>query len=227
MKSHKPSQAVTVPCTLEFRPPRMKWFVYERPNSRWPFGAECHEYLRAEALEDQEERLRDAWQMQREFFAMREDCADLIRFLNKWGYWGDEEELPLSMAGRTVQSPTSIWTERRVYGEILSRGAEAWLNTYGSLLALESRKKFPFFSSVHRDCRSALRATITFDILAKVEFRVCTREDCETIFSLKSDGNKRPRSDKRYCSPECSHLALVRRGREAAKASGKSSAKVA
>jgi len=58
-------------------------------------------------------------------------------------------------------------------------------------------------------CEDAIKATLTIDHLGNVKFGICKRHDCRKLF-------KRKTAQKRvYCTPECAHLANVRKLRKA------------
>jgi hypothetical protein len=155
-----------------------------------------------------EEMVRDAWEMREEFFAIRGDLNATNRFLNRWGLWNFQL---VSLAppdnglfSGTLISPHRLWTLCDTYIKAAAGSPRSWLTTAAPLSLKESEKR-PYFIVERSYCEDAIKATITIDHLAKVKFGICKRHDCRRLF-------KRTTQQKRlYCSPECAHLANVRK----------------
>src|SRR5579871_1708925 len=75
-----------------------------------------------------------------------------------------------------------------------------------------SLSPYPRYVLLASDCRTAVRNTITIDLLKKVRpRRRCARPDCGAPFDVNN------RHYRKYCTPACAHLESVRRQRRRAK----------
>lgn len=173
--------------------------------------------LGGEPSEGEYGRAGDAWAMRREFLALQQDIWPLLEFLRKWGVW-DERALgiPNSKSGKgasleNVVFPERIWELQDAYREALLRPPDEWLTKgVDPLKGAYATPMYPHFVLEHSQCKLAIEATITIDLLRKVKFRKCKRPDCSEVFALES------RHKKIYCSQPCAHLESVRKQRRAA-----------
>jgi hypothetical protein len=162
-------------------------------------------------------RTADAWTMRREFLKMKQDPWVLVEFLRKWGTW-DEKQLGSSnlapSANSSIQNfvvPDEIWELQSIYREALLRPPDEWLcNGVDPFKGAYATPMYPHFILEHHQCRPAIEATITIDLLKKVKFRKCKRPDCSEVFALES------RHKRAYCGQPCAHLESVRKQRRAA-----------
>jgi hypothetical protein len=170
---------------------------------------------------------KDAWEMQREFFDMEQDVSMLRRFLNRWGLWNGQRcydagylgltPPPKGMArmihpplGFALVIPHLLWEQRERYKSALAGKPRAWLGKT-SHLSFSTINEPPYFLVERSYCQEAIEATITIDHLSNVEFGICKRDDCRKLFERTT------RQERLYCSPECAHLANVRKLRAAKK----------
>ena len=139
-----------------------------------------------------------AWQMRDEFLHMKPNCVDAKAFLDKWGRWNSAVFLEL-------QEIVSLQFAVR---EALTSSAENWFGSTRSFPPVGCRtEKYPYFAFVTNMCEIAVRLTVTIDLLKQTKFKLCARTDCRQPFEVTS------KRKKNYCSPDCGHLALVRRRR--------------
>ena len=110
-------------------------------------------------------------------------------------------------------SPHRLWSLCDAYIKAAAGSPRSWL-TSATPLSLKETDKIPYFIVERSYCEDAIKATITIDHLSKVKFGICKRHDCRKFF-------KRTTLQKRlYCSPECAHLANVRKLRKEKKKAG-------
>jgi hypothetical protein len=170
---------------------------------------------------------KDAWEMQREFFDMEQDVSMLRRFLNRWGLWNGQRGYdagylglsppPEGMArmihprlGFALVIPHLLWEQREKYKSALAGKPRAWLGK-SSHLSFNTIIEPPYFLVERSYCQDAIEATITIDHLSNVEFGICKRDDCRKLYERTTQ------QQRLYCSPECAHLANVRKLRAAKK----------
>jgi hypothetical protein len=159
------------------------------------------------------EALMDAWAMREQFFTMGDNGYDALQFLNRWGLWNLERHYEpgssflMGNIGRpafALVSPHRLWTLRDSYIKAAAGSSRAWLTT-ATPLSLKETDKRPYFVVERSYCEEAIKATLTIDHLGRVRFGICKRHDCRRLF-------KRTSAQKRlYCTPECAHLANVRK----------------
>jgi hypothetical protein len=151
---------------------------------------------------------KDAWVMRKEFFDLDESDWDfsLWRFLNSWGLWDYGRGFNLYYLSQTpgllVVFPHLLLKKRNEYRAGL-RQPHKWLSEHS--LSFSKIDKPPYFLVEHHYCKDAIEATITVNHLEKRRWGFCKRHDCRKYFEHTS-GQKRL-----YCSPECAHLANVRK----------------
>ncbi len=168
--------------------------------------------------------VKDAWEMRGEFFHLEDTVYATLQFLNRWGLWSAAERVIQVAPSRTlfpgaVVTPHRLWSLRDAYIKAAAGSPRSWL-TKATPLSLKEAEKPPYFIVERLFCEDAIKATLTIDHLGKVKFGICKRHDCRKLF-------KRKTAQKRlYCTPECAHLANVRKIRKAkAKAMGKGTKK--
>lgn len=110
----------------------------------------------------------------------------------------------------TYLFPFELWAFQKKYGDALVDESHEWL-TSQKLLALMPRQQYPHYVMTAASCQRAILDTITIDLLRKVKYRLCKREDCKAPFKLKSR--------KLYCCWDCAHIEAVRDQRRRAKQS--------
>lgn len=169
----------------------------------------------------------DAWSMRKEFLSLKKETLALCGFLKKWGVWDERKPGSLNVAPGDAASilnlvvPEAIWELQSAYraalvsppGEWLSKGVDPFKGAYATPM-------YPHFILQHYQCKKAIEATITIDLLRKVKFRKCKRHDCSEVFEIES------RHRRMYCGQPCAHLESVRKQRRAAaKLKKKSTAK--
>jgi hypothetical protein len=170
-----------------------------------------------DASESASGRAGNAWAMRTEFLRLKQDSWLLLEFLRKWGLW-DEKRLGSSNLAHgananihNVVFPENIWELQDIYRSALVRPPDEWLsNGVDPFKGAYATPMYPHFVLEHSQCRLAIEATITIDLLMKVKFRKCKRPDCSEVFELES------RHKRLYCGQPCAHLESVRKQRRAA-----------
>jgi hypothetical protein len=172
--------------------------------------------LACESRESAYGRAGDAWEMRREFLRLKQDSWALLEFLRKWGIW-DETRLGTSTLARDANTsfqnvvfPEGIWDVQARYRAALVGPPDEWLGDVDPFKGIYATPMYPHFILEHSQCKPAIEATITIDLLKKVKFRKCKRPDCSEVFPLES------RHKRLYCSQPCAHLESVRKQRRAA-----------
>jgi hypothetical protein len=151
---------------------------------------------------------KDAWKMRGEFFDLQEEIYELRGFLNRWGLWnwehGYNTGILLDKYPFAIVLMHLLWEQREKYRKALAGKPRAWLGK-ASHLSFSTINEPPYFLVGRSYCQDAIEATITIDHLSNVEFGICKRDDCRRLY-------ERTTQQKRlYCSPECAHLANVRK----------------
>jgi hypothetical protein len=140
----------------------------------------------------------DAWQLRDAFLRVAPDAQSLLELLNRWGRWTYENHTQLETIVRFQESV------RRA----LVSSPEEWLSdALDADLELDSRSEYPFFTIETVECKRAISATVTIDLLREVKFEPCARWDCGQPFSVTS------RHKRKYCTQYCGHLESVRKSR--------------
>ena len=189
---------ILVPVKLEFRPFRATWSIL-RNDSR---GGEL---LQPSIVSGKQRKLANPWQMRKEFFQLKRGNTDaLLKFLNTWGSWQ-------SWSSSRPESANRIWGTWESFRRAVKQPAGAWLKNdiNGMMLMVKTDvSEYPYHLLSLAGCELAMRMTITVDLLQKVKFKICEREDCGAPFPVESQ------HVRRYCSQYCGHLVSVRRGRK-------------
>lgn len=160
------------------------------------------------AHEKRSERGADPWQARNEFFHLKEgDSQGLTDFLNRWGLWQQAE---VGFFGEAMHID-EVWQVRARFMQAVMEPIEEWLNdssvNQSSLSFFQPRAKHPHFFFRATDCLSAIRTTITLDLLRKKKFRRCARKDCRIPFEVRS------KHRRKYCTQYCGHIESVREER--------------
>lgn len=144
-------------------------------------------------------RPSNAWEMRADFLRITDDMAGALTFLNKWGCWSYRKYIKLS----------ELTGLKKAVREALISPPEKWFASQFAYVSFWQRSAtYPFFA-LHTDmCESAIRMTVTVDLLHKVKHRICARRDCGAPFAISS------RHKRKYCSQYCGHLESVRRNRK-------------
>ena len=148
--------------------------------------------------------LRDAREMRREYFDLEKKSSALCDFLNRWGLWHRMFRRISGTFPCTTVFPNQFWEQREEYRRALVGTPRKWL-TSSAPLKVESINEPPYFLVERSICMEAVQATITIDHLSNVKFGICKRSDCRRLYERRS------RQKRLYCSPECAHLANVRK----------------
>jgi hypothetical protein len=162
-------------------------------------------------------RTGDAWAMRREFLSLKQDSLALLAFFRKWGIW-DDQGLGSSIPGVSTNSriqnvvfPERIWEAQSAYRAALLSAPDEWLcKGVDPFKGAYATPMYPHFILEHTQCKLAIEATITIDLLRKAKFRKCKRPDCSEVFALES------KHKRLYCSQPCAHLESVRKQRRSA-----------
>lgn len=139
----------------------------------------------------------DAWQLRDDFLRVTPDAKSVLGLLNQWGRWDD-------LVAYTLRE---ILGFREIVRRALLSPPEDWLSEEHWTFDLDQKSEYPYITMETVKCKSAIRATITMDMLRQVKFETCARPDCGQPFPIMS------KHKRKYCSQYCGHLESVRRGR--------------
>jgi hypothetical protein len=153
----------------------------------------------------------DAWEMRDDFLRMKPSSKEAQAFLSKWGRWHQT---------RGYVESRELFALQRAVRAALAVSPEGWFATGNAFLpkVASTSTEFPYFAIVTDVCREAICIATTVDLLRRVEFKVCSREDCGLPYKVVS------KHSKQYCSQSCAHLVSVRRSRQAKLATPKKGA---
>ena len=144
-------------------------------------------------------RPADAWHMRDDFLRLANDAASALASLDKWGCWDYKKYLRLHELVRL----------QRAVKEALISPPEKWFTGPFSFPSIwQRRPTYPYFALKTDMCESAIRMTVTVDLLQQVKFAICARRDCAALFAISS------KHKRKYCSQYCGHLESVRRNRK-------------
>jgi hypothetical protein len=166
-------------------------------------------------------KIANAHEMREEFLALDGELPGIVAFAEKWGLWDCDSQLNREAVaslygGRFAPRffcvlPRVIQDKQTEYRAALRGKPSAWLSGPKANIKTVQRDRKPFFFVEPPDCRSAIEATITLDLLRGAKFDVCKRADCGSLFEFQSD------HERLYCSQRCAHLVAVRESRARAK----------
>ena len=196
------AQPLKVAIGFEYVVTPVKW-VYMPGGVLVPFSRDRGRVRRADAL-----MARD------EFFHLKPgDNDQLMDFLNRWGPWHQFEfasDDP-SIHGEIGVTPSEIWRVRETFLRGVMNPVDEWLadkSVVRSPLGLfQPRREYPHFFLRAKGIAVAIHTTITIDLLRKVKFRRCAREDCLIPFAVES------KHRRKYCTQYCGHIESVRKKR--------------
>ena len=157
-------------------------------------------------------RALDAWNMRKEFLALKHGDAELLEFLGRYGWWNNRCAIPIDDFWEFRD-----WLHLVLLGSSKFRAQQLSQSGLGASLPGSLAEKFiisfdwnkgaPVFTVETDCCVDALTATLMIDVIRGTKFKKCERRDCPEVFAV----GKRKR---RFCSSACQHLALVRRSRK-------------
>lgn len=212
---------VGVPATVDFRSTPCKWKMKPKLNVWVNKGGEhVHPTRLFEiACGPSSGRYLDPWEVRDRFMGIGTD-TECFNFLNKTGYfslrfkdglWGFDEMSGWQEIFRMMmQKQPMHWADWMNARQAQYRQHTAAF-LYGhqaiktSLRWKEQQNVLTFHAD---DTLSAIYGTIVLDKLAGSKFGFCARKDCRKPFEIQSHHNRK------YCTPDCAHLEVVRRGRE-------------
>jgi hypothetical protein len=181
--------------------------------------------------------ITDIWQMREKFFGLPEDNLDkLAAFLNEVGAWPSSNEPDPDIPGHGVRfpvilKPDDVWAFRHDLKDALldknrewfkesvtpvSSKPKTWLDLFSHHRANDFPLRFELSDVVAgvvtlTNARHMLFAIALADVSRGIRFKTCARKGCGAPFPITS------KHAKKFHSPECAHLALVQRGRNAEK----------
>lgn len=160
----------------------------------------------------------DIWELRTRFLMLRPSASVFAEFLSDAGPWRDQWDgiLPVDyLSGWQRALKVLMNTSPELWQEFESsyEGSEKEMLSY----AAHSASFWTRFSWRARgqayirlqpnDLLDAIITTIWLDAMSNSEFRWCAEENCGKPFTVAG------KSRKRYCSRECGHRAVVKRGR--------------
>jgi hypothetical protein len=221
-KTRKYMPLVSVPVTVEFRSTPCKWEAKEKTNvsvrkdGQWIHPIRLYEH----SADIYGGKYFDAWEVRESFLQLQTD-ENFLNFLNrtgsfspqfKDGVWGFEEmrgwqDLFRGMMKKEPQHWPNLLRSRLAYRQHLVALVLKYHQTQTTLRWQKAHNSLMFRPDT---TLSAIYTTIVLDKLAGSRFGFCARKDCRREFEIGSHPNKR------YCSHDCAHLEVVRRGRQRA-----------
>jgi len=174
-----------------------------RPNLLVPSSELSHFFWDSEAMAHS--LPADGWQLREAFLRVTPDTKSVLAFLNRWGSWGSEDYVLArdfldfqNVVRQALVSPPDEWFE----------------GNQDALDSIDRQSEYPYFVVQTFECETAIRMTITMDLLRQQKFKLCKRPDCNQPFAPLS-AHKRM-----YCTQYCSHLESLRRSRQGKKKRG-------
>ncbi len=164
----------------------------------------------------------DARHLSEEFQELAHSDAELLRFLNRYGWWDERSIVPVEEVWEF-----QAWLHLFLCGSNTFRAQQ--LSSHGLFgrlpgllarkfsLSFEWNQGAPSFIVETNCCLDAITATVLIDVVRGIRYRKCERRDCHILFPR--------RSRKRFHNRACQHLALVRRTRKPLGKSGSSKRK--
>ena len=151
----------------------------------------------------------DARQLSEEFQRLRSE-ADLVRFLNHYGWWDGRRNIPVEQVWDFQE-----WLQLILKGSNEFRAKQlSPRGLFRRLPGLLARKFMLSFAWNHgcasftvetNCCLDAITATVLIDVIRQTRYTECKRADCELLFPEKPG--------KDYCCQKCQHLEVMRRKR--------------
>jgi hypothetical protein len=143
----------------------------------------------------------DAWKMRGDFLRMAPNYKGAMKFLSNWGRW--RPWLGYADVSEMIRLQEAV-------REALTSAPKKWFASYAAFPPMVQSRlaKYPFFCLLTDACQSAIRMTVTIDLLRHLTFKVCARRDCGLPFPVTS------KHKREYCSQSCAHLESVRRSRK-------------
>jgi hypothetical protein len=206
------AQAFPVEVGFEFWLTPVQWTLWPAPNPHPLTGKDRGDILfPLSGQEPQRARQGDAWVLRDEFFHLQHgDAKSLLDFFNRWGLWhvptGDFEiDLDNGVSVR------EFWEIRERFQRAVMGPVTEWLMddsvNISPLAVFQPREKYPYFN-LKANCSSlAIQNTITLDLLRKVKFKICKRQDCRAPFPIESE------HERKFCHQYCGHLESLRKKR--------------
>jgi hypothetical protein len=204
---------INIPVAFEFQPIEAQWSIVQTPDGEL---LQCRDGSEGKTFAGRLARKPlDPWAMRDEFFHLKAKKAgstkSLVEFLNKWGTWksfSDPKTVWDIFPRPDTWRPDHMWERQKRFMEALTSDPESWLTqTATSIVTGDTLSLYPYRQCLASGCEYALIVTITADLLNKVEFGICAREDCRKPFALTD-----PR--KIFCDQYCGHITSVRKGRK-------------
>lgn len=198
-----PAHVFTVPVTIRFT-------VQDR---LWRLDGETFIHSVAEGAADipVETGELDAWETRARFFRL-DTLEEFLTFLNRtgtlaWpsesGFWTVQKLRLLQVElRRLLQTPPQKWR------------AQENADVFQALVTARTvRLQFGWRNNQHcaviiaNSTLQALIASVQLDHLRNARYSFCARADCRTQYEITS------KHKRKYCSPECAHMEVVRRAR--------------
>jgi hypothetical protein len=210
---------IEIPAFIEFRSTPCTW--EERADEHKMVRDKSGRYVHPSTLYERrgdilKRKHFDPWQVRSAFLNLKTD-GEFLDFLNATGYFS----LKLKNGAWSIPSLRKWQDVMRV---LINKSPEHWpdwlkKNQSGirtQIVALQNhdlptvfrwdrKKRFLMFRI--NDCLSAILASIYLDHLRGVCIGFCSRQDCQKEFEIRGHKNKK------YCSFNCAHMEVIRRGR--------------
>jgi hypothetical protein len=149
----------------------------------------------------------DPWELRDDFLRLDDSVDAALAFLNKWGRWNSEPFIELAECHQLHLAIRAA----------IGNEPEGWFADRHALpIDWRFNSDFPYFGVLTDKIESALRMTVTADLLNGAKFLTCARPDCGQPFKVNS------KHARKYCSPNCGHMEAVRRSRAAKDSNGAS-----
>lgn len=138
----------------------------------------------------------------------------MLRFLNRWGLWREPAAPVQGVTGyqwiRDLVPVAEIWETQERWRKAILGPVGEWLAD-SPPSAFQPRAVYPHFNLQATCCATAIRHSITLDLLRDVKFKICKRKDCRAPYAIESE------HERTFCSQYCGHLESLRKNRRDAK----------
>jgi hypothetical protein len=164
------------------------------------------------SMQEPNPRPIDPYYMREEFLSLRHDERELLRFLDKYGLWENEEPMEVNEYWDFQEFlRATLLSGKGIRGQLLSRSAFGKLPgpLHKSLtIDFEYNKGGLQFVTRTIGCLDAIIASMQIDVIRDTKYKKCARHDCPIVFVVNSQHKRK------YHNESCKHVEVMRRSRE-------------